>query len=808
MNAPDSGIRKPLRIEAEPVAVGKSEPHESAALHVQGAARYIDDLPEPVGTLHVAPVLSTVAHGRLLSLDVTEAQAYPGVVRVIRADDLPGVRMLGGVIIDEPVLVFDEVSHVGQVLALVVATDVRSARRAARKVRAQIEPLPALLSIDDAIAAQSWVLPPVDLVRGNAAEALAQSPHRLQGEFWQGGQEQFYLEGQVALAVPQEQGGMLVHSSTQHPAEVQHWVAHALHVPAHAVGVECRRMGGGFGGKETQAGQVAVWAAVAAKLTGRACKMRLDRDDDFMITGKRHDYVARWTVGFDERGVLLALDIMVASRCGFSADLSGPVNDRTLFHLDNAYFIPALKIRSLRCKTHTQSNTAFRGFGGPQGMLIIEALLDDVARYLELDPLQVRLANLYGDAPRNITPYEMAVEDNILEPLIADLRAHAKYDARRAAVAEFNAQGGPIRRGLALTPVKFGISFTATQFNQAGALVQVYTDGSVLVNHGGTEMGQGLHTKVLQIVADTLGVERAQVRISASDTGKVPNASATAASSGTDLNGRAAEFAAREIRARLAQFVAQREGVEASAVRFARGQVSWPGGESDFVSVVRSAYSARISLWSDGFYATPKIHYDRVTMKGRPFYYFAYGACVAEVAIDTRTGESRVLALDVLHDVGRSINPAIDIGQIEGGLIQGIGWLTTEELIWRADGRLITHAPSTYKIPTSGDVPEHFNIRLWPEPNREDNVAGSKAVGEPPFMLAIAVFNALRDAVASARQQKGPVPLHAPATSEAVWRALRAPACVRACGPAEGVPTLEMGLAVDRRMPELRGASS
>jgi xanthine dehydrogenase large subunit len=769
MNAPQS----PLNIIGEPAAVGQPLVHESACLHVAGAARYVDDLPMPEGTLMVAPVLSPVAHGRLRGIDPAQALSMPGVVRVLTHHDLPGARMIGAVLHDEPVLPEDEISYAGQVVALVVAKTVRQARAAARRVKLDIETLPAILSIDEAVKAQSWVLPPVELVRGDAAAALASASHRLQGEFWLGGQEQFYLEGQIALAIPQEAGGMLVHSSTQHPSEVQHWVAHALHVPTHAVQVECRRMGGGFGGKESQAGHVAVWAAIAAHHTGRACKMRLDRDEDFVITGKRHDYRARYSVGFDAQGNLLALDIEVASRCGFSADLSGPVNDRTMFHLDNAYFIPALRIRSLRCKTHTQSNTAFRGFGGPQGMLVIEAIMDDIARHLRLDPLVLRRRNLYGAAPRNVTHYAMTIEDNILEPIIDTLVSSSNYEARRRAIDVWNQGHHTIKRGLALAPVKFGISFTATQFNQAGALVLVYTDGSVLVNHGGTEMGQGLHTKVLQIVADTLGVPFSQVRISATDTSRVPNTSATAASSGTDLNGRAAEFAAREIRDRLIDFLVSVEsGVERTKVRFSQGWVEWPGGGCEFVQLVRRAYSARVALWSNGFYATPKIHYDRQTMKGRPFYYFAYGAAVAEVAVDLRTGESRVLAVDVLHDVGRSINPAIDIGQIEGGLVQGIGWLTSEELMWRPDGRLATHAPSTYKIPTAADVPTHLRIDLWPEPNQEDNVGGSKAVGEPPFMLAMAVFLAIRDALAASRPEGGPVPLMAPATPEAVLRAL------------------------------------
>jgi xanthine dehydrogenase large subunit len=588
-----------------------------------------------------------------------------------------------------------------------------------------------------------------------------------------GGQEHFYLEGQVAYAIPQEQDQWLVHSSTQHPGEVQHWIAHALGVANHRVTVQCRRMGGGFGGKETQAGHMAVWACLAARKFSCPVKLRLDRDDDFMITGKRHPFEYDYTVGFDPTGLITALKLRMLVNCGFSADLSGPVADRAIFHADNAYFLSDVEIVSHRCKTHLQSQTAFRGFGGPQGMIIIEAILGDIARHLGLDPLQVRRRNFYGIGSRDVTHYQMKVEDNILEPLVSTLARNCRYEARREQLAAFNAGSPVIKRGLALTPVKFGISFTATLFNQAGALVHVYTDGSVQVNHGGTEMGQGLHTKVVQVVADELGVALSQVLVTASDTGKVPNASATAASAGTDLNARAAQYAAAQVRSNLAQFVAGLDGCGAGAVQFAGGRVLSPKGSRAFIEVVRLAYANRIQLWSDGFYRTPKIHYDKTTLTGRPFYYFAYGAACTEVAIDTLTGESRVLRVDILHDVGHSINPAIDRGQIEGGFVQGMGWLTCEQLVWDEAGRLRTHAPSTYKIPAIGDIPAHLEVDFWPEPNREDNVHGSKAVGEPPFMLAISVFEALRDAVASTLPAGQRVNLEAPATPEHVLRALK-----------------------------------
>ena len=820
MNAPEK-IPALLRPQTTPLqsAAGHSQPHESAAAHVAGAATYVDDIAEVKGTLYAAPVMSSVAHGKLLGVDCTAARAMPGVRDVILARDVPGHCMLAAFAGDEPIFAFDTVQHVGQVIGVVVADSVMQARHAARKVKLNIEALPAVLTVQDALKAQSYVLPPVFVNRGDAAAALASAPHTLSGELEVGGQEHFYLEGQVAYVLPQEQQQWLIHSSTQHPGEVQHWVAHALGLDNHAVRVECRRMGGGFGGKETQAGHLAVWAAIAAFKLKRPVKLRLDRDDDFMITGKRHPFAYDYTAGFDDTGRLCGLKLMMAVNCGFSADLSGPVADRAVFHADNAYFLQDVAIASYRCKLNTQSHTAFRGFGGPQGMIVIEAIMGDIARHLKMDPLDVRLRNLYSDeavAPmaatlptsgtsgresrRDTTHYQMQVEDNILLPLLLKLEHTSHYRLGREAVYAWNQRNSVIKRGIALTPVKFGISFTATLFNQAGALVHVYTDGSVQVNHGGTEMGQGLNTKICQIVADELGVPFERVLATASDTSKIPNASATAASAGTDLNGRAAQFAARHVRDNLAAFVCGLDSCGAGTIRFEGGLVTSPAATRSFDEVVKLAYANRVQLWSDGFYRTPKIHYDKTTLTGRPFYYFAYGAACTEVAIDTLTGESRVLKVDILHDVGRSINPAIDIGQIEGGFVQGMGWLTTEQLVWKEQeppeltqasappggtifswsgpakklpGHLLTHAPSTYKIPTAGDVPEHFKVALWPEPNREDNVFGSKAVGEPPLMLAISVFEALRDAVAQARGARGGVvALTAPATAENVLAAL------------------------------------
>jgi xanthine dehydrogenase large subunit len=747
--------------------------HESAATQVSGLAAYIDDLREPSGTLHAVPVLSPIAHGRLIDPGWSAALACPGVMAVLDAHDLGSDPYLATHVHDELIFPQTEVNHAGQVLGLVVAQTRAQARRAAAAVQPVIEPLPTILGTRQALAQSSFVLPTARLQRGDAAAALAQAPNTLQGQLEIGAQEHFYLETQIALACPSEEGAWHIHSSTQHPGEVQHWVAHALELPLSQIKVSCRRMGGGFGGKETQAGLLAVWAALAARKTGRPVKLRLDRLDDMRITGKRHPFSHEWQVGFDEQGRIQALDSLQMVDCGHSADLSGPVADRAMFHTDNAYWLPAVQIVSHRCKTHTQSHTAFRGFGGPQGMLLIEAIMGDVARHLQLDPLDVRLANVYGRGERDQTPYGMRVEHNILPELMQSLAEQCRYRERRAAIQRWNQTQTHLVKGIALTPVKFGISFTATQFNQAGAIASVYTDGSVRVHHGGTEMGQGLHTKITQIVAQVFGIEPHRVWISPSDTAVIPNASATAASSGTDLNGRAAQRAAMQVRENIAGCLAQADQCQATEVRFEAGQVITPKQIRSFAQAVQWAYQQRVALWSDGFYATPEIHYDRHTLQGKPFYYFAHGAACSEVVIDTRTGEHRLLATDILQDVGQSLNLAIDRGQIEGGFTQGLGWLTTEELVWNAHGVLQTTGASTYKIPTAADLPEHFHIDFWHEPNPVANVGGSKAVGEPPFMLAMSVFEALRDAIAQACSGATAIRLDAPATPERVWRCLR-----------------------------------
>jgi xanthine dehydrogenase large subunit len=752
--------------------VGAPLPHDSAELHVRGEARYVDDLPEPRGLLQAQLGLSQRAHARVLRLDVSAVRTAPGVAAVMTAADLPAGNDIGPVHPGDPVFADGVVEYWGQSLFAVAAETWEQARRAAALARVDYRDLPALLTVEAALARQAFVLPSEVLRRGRPDRALAAAPHRLSGRFAMGGQEHFYLEGQVAMAVPQEGGTLLVHASTQHPSEVQHLVARVLGVPDGAVSVEVRRLGGAFGGKETQAALVACVAALLASRTGRPVKLRLDRDDDMELTGKRHDFLVEYQVGFDADGRLRGLELMLASRCGISPDLSGAVNDRAMLHADNAYFLPHVAITSHRCRTNTASNTAFRGFGGPQGMLAIEQVMDEVARHLELDPLQVRKRNLYGVKERNVTPYGMTVEGNVLPGLVAELERTSRYAARRAELARFNAGSPWLKRGLALTPVKFGISFTALPMNQAGALVHVYTDGSVHLNHGGVEMGQGLFVKVAQVVAHELGVELGQVRLLPTATEKVPNTSPTAASSGSDLNGQAARVAARAIRARLATCAAELLGGRAAQVTFRGGRV-WLGRRSlAFAAVAAAAHRSRVPLSATGHYRTPKLHYDRKRHRGRPFLYFSQGAAVSEVEIDTLTGEYRVRRVDILHDCGGSLNPAIDRGQVEGGFVQGMGWLTSEELVWDEAGRLRTHAPSTYKIPTCRDVPEDFRVTLRGRPNREPTIHHSKAVGEPPLMLAISVFHALRDAVAAAGGHRLCPRLDAPATPERILLAV------------------------------------
>ncbi|MCY4336074.1 MAG: xanthine dehydrogenase molybdopterin binding subunit [Litoreibacter sp.] len=752
------------------MSVGVSRKHDSGPLHVTGAARYTNDVPVPANALHLAFGLSEIARGEILEIDLSAARAAPGVVDVLVAGDLPFDNDVSPSAHDEPLLAKGSVHYLGQPVFLVVANSHLAARKAARLGKVAYKEESPILTIDEALAADSrFEEGPRVYAKGDVAAALDAAPHRLSGSIEIGGQEHFYLEGHAALAVPQDGGEMVVHASSQHPTEIQHKVAETLGRPMADVRVEVRRMGGGFGGKESQGNALCVACAVVAARTGRAVKMRYDRDDDMVITGKRHDFRIDYDVGFDDEGRLAGVDFTQYARCGWAQDLSIPVADRAMLHADNAYHLPSARITSHRLKTNTQSNTAFRGFGGPQGMVGIERVMDHVAHHLGLDPLIVRQRNFYpsavsiSDRTKPTTPYGMAVTDSILEELVGALAERSDYAARREAVAAWNAENDILKRGIALTPVKFGISFTLTHLNQAGALVHVYQDGSIHLNHGGTEMGQGLFTKVAQVAAHVFSVPVEQVRITATDTGKVPNTSATAASSGSDLNGMAVKVACEVIRDRIAAHLG-------GNVLFEGGKVFSAKGEMSFAEAARSAYLARVSLSSTGFYATPELSWDRIKGEGRPFFYFAYGAAVTEVVIDTLTGENRILRTDILHDCGASLNPALDIGQIEGGFVQGAGWLTMEELVWDDKGALKTHAPATYKIPAASDRPAVFNVDLWEGENAAETIYRSKAVGEPPLMLGISALIALSDAVAACGDAYPD--LDAPATAERVLAAV------------------------------------
>ena len=756
-------------------AVGVARPHESAELHVLGQATYTDDIPELQGTLHAALGLSSKAHARINAMDLTPVRNAPGVVAVYTAADIVGTNDCGPIIHDDPILSAGEVMYVGQPIFIVVADTHDNARRAARRAVVAYDELPAIFTPQEAKAAQSYVLPPMQLKRGDYQAAFEKAPNVVKGQLFVGGQEQFYLEGQIAYAIPKEDHGMLVQCSTQHPSEMQHVVAHALGVHSHKVLVECRRMGGGFGGKESQSALWAASASIAAAKLRRPVKLRADRDDDMLVTGKRHCFFYEYEVGYDDSGKIVAAKVDMTLRAGFSADLSGPVATRAVCHFDNAYYLSDVDIRAGCGKTNTQSNTAFRGFGGPQGAIAIEYIIDEIARNLGRDALDIRRLNFYGKTERNVTPYGQEIVDNVIEALTAELEQTSEYRTRRAAVEAYNATSPVLKKGLALTPLKFGIAFNVTHLNQAGALVHVYVDGSVLVNHGGTEMGQGINTKVMQVVAHELGLDLDHVRATATDTSKVANTSATAASTGADLNGKAAQDAARQIRERLTAFAIKLYGDEDGVpVQFFDNAVHVNGHVVPFPELVQKAYLARVQLWSDGFYATPGLHWDPKTMNGHPFSYYAYGAAVSEVVVDTLTGEWKLLRADALYDAGRSLNPAIDLGQVEGAFIQGMGWLTTEQLWWNPAGKLMTHAPSTYKIPGVSDCPEDFRVRLFDNGNVEDSIHRSKAVGEPPLLLPFSVFFAIRDAISSVGGHRVNPPLNAPATSEEILRAIAA----------------------------------
>ena len=758
---------------------GKSIAHESAVKHVTGEALYVDDMAELAGTLHVAVGQSTQAHANIKSMDLSAVKNADGVVDVVMLDDVPGLKDIGPVFAGDPLFADGKVEYIGQPIFAVAAESFEQAKRAVLLAKIEYEILPAILEIKDAIKENFFVRPTHMHKKGDFRSAIDGSPNTLTGELYIKGQEHFYLEGQISYVVPTEDKGMHVYTSSQHPTEVQKLVSEVLDLPINYVQVEVRRMGGGFGGKETQAAPWACMAALLANRLNRPVKIRLARQDDMVMTGKRHDFYDTYEIGFDDNGKLLGSNIMVAGKCGYSPDLSDAIVDRAMFHSDNAYNLQDTQIVGHRCKTHTVSNTAYRGFGGPQGTVLAEYMMDDIARAVGKDPLDVRFNNLYKDGDK--THYGQTIENYHMKELLSQLESESDYRKRRENITEFNKQNTYKKRGLALTPVKFGISFTVTFLNQAGALVHIYTDGSIHLNHGGTEMGQGLFTKVAQVVANEFDVDLDTIMVSSTNTEKVPNTSPTAASSGTDLNGKAAQNACIILKQRLVTFAAEKWNVNEDAIRFENNHViistdSTKAGddiEMTFADFVAMAYTNRVSLSTTGYYSTPKIHYDREKAHGRPFYYYALGAACSEVEIDTLTGEYDVLRTDIIQDVGKSLNPAIDIGQIEGAFVQGMGWLTTEELNWDTSGRLTSNGPATYKIPTAADMPNVFNTRLFDRENEEETIYNSKAVGEPPFMLGMAVWMALRDAAASVGDYKVNPPMDTPATPERVLNAVQ-----------------------------------
>jgi xanthine dehydrogenase large subunit len=773
MNAPIS-LHNLLPVSG--IQQGTDVIHESAHLHVTGSATFTDDMPELAGTLYAAIIKSPVAHGELIGdgIDREAILKQHGVVAVYTAKDIPGENNCGPIVHDDPFLAVGKVEFLGQAVAVVVAREMLYAREAAHKAKVLVKELPPILTIDEAMAAQSFVMPPKGITRGNATQAIAKAPRKVKGSTETGQQEQFYMEGQITYAVPREDGQLTLYSSTQHPDGNQREAAAALNLSTNDVEVICRRMGGGFGGKEGNASIFSQSAALAAFKLQKPVKLRVNRDDDMMITGKRHDFRIDYEVGYDDEGRILGADITLLSRCGYSTDYSGPVNDRACLHIDNCYYIPNLKLISHRCKTNTQSATAFRGFGGPQGMFGIETIIEQIANDIGKDPLDVRMLNIYqdpavsGNPATMVTQYGQTIADWVGDKVITQVASEAKYRERRDSVNAFNKVNKRRKRGLALVPLKFGISFTATMLNQGGALLNIYMDGSVSVNHGGTEMGQGLNTKMAQVCADGLGIDLSYVRVTGTDTQKVPNASATSASSGADINGAAIMNATAQMRARLAPVAANMLGCKDTEVNFANNMAHGGGKSVEWTAVAKQAWLDRVGLSVAGFYMTPEIKYDFATLTGHAFYYYCYGASVSEVEIDTRTGEWWLKAVDIVHDAGKSINPAIDKGQIEGGYVQGMGWLTMEECIWDKKGKFLTHGPSTYKIPVAGDIPEHFNVTLFDGSNLKPTPFNSKAVGEPPLMLALSTFFALRDAVSASADHQTVVHMSAPATPEKI----------------------------------------
>jgi xanthine dehydrogenase molybdopterin binding subunit len=754
-------------------------PHESAEKHVTGEAVYVDDIPVNDQLLVGRVVYSPYAHARIRSFDLTAARRSPGVHAVLSYRDIPGVNQMGPVVKDEPCLAEHEVVCVGQAMFLIAAETEAHAREAERKIQVEFEPLEPILTIEQAIAKNSLLGPPRTMQRGNPDDALRSAPHRLQGELRTGAQEHWYLESQVCLCIPGEGNEINVFSSTQHPSETQALIAALLGIKKHDVVVEVRRMGGAFGGKETQANHTACWTALLCQATRRPVKIRLFRDDDMIMTGKRHRFLSRYEVGFDDEGKLLAATFELNSDGGCATDLSFAIMERAMLHVDNAYYIPNIRVSGRVWKTNLPSNTAFRGFGGPQGMAVIETVMDRIARSLKKDPLEIRYKNFYGIESQNVTHYGQTVENNRLHLIYEQLVGSSDYHRRRAAAAEFNASHEFVKKGIALTPVKFGISFTTSFLNQAGALVNIYKDGTILVNHGGTEMGQGLHTKMQQVAAAEFGVSLDRVKVNATNTSKVPNTSATAASAGADLNGMAVKSAVDTLKARIAAELAayfneqhpHDDPTRAEAIIFQNDMIfdsEHPDRAIGFAEAMPVMHLRQVSLSATGFYRTPNIGWDKQKGWGKPFHYYAFGMACTEVLVDLLTGHHTIVRTDILHDVGDSLNPQIDLGQVEGGYIQGNGWVTTEEIKWDEKGRLMTHSPDTYKIPSVRDIPRDFRVRLLENVPNPNTIRKSKAVAEPPLMLALSTWLAIKDAISAAADHEIEPEFSLPATNEVI----------------------------------------
>ena len=748
--------------------IEQKRPHESGSKHVSGYANYIDDIVEPEGTLYGAIGYSKKAHAIIKKLDLREVWKSEGIVSVVTSADIPGRNDVGPVHDGDPIFP-KKAEYFGQPLFAVAATSVELARKAVLKAKITYKTLKPVINVREALEKKLFVLKGKKIKKGNPIKKINKAKNYLKNSFTLGSQEHFYLEGQIAFVIPQEDNDFKVYSSTQHPSETQQIIAKMLNQKNNSINVEVRRIGGGFGGKETQSFIFASICTLLSNKTKRPVKLRMDRDDDILITGKRHDFYADYEVGFSDRGIIEGVKIKLLSRCGISPDLSGAINSRALLHIDNAYYLSDISVENYLCKTNTSSSTAFRGFGGNQGMMIIENIMDNVAKYLKKDPAEVRKINFYQKDTKNITHYGMKIQDNVISEIFNGLIKSSNYKKRRLSIKKFNSKSKYLKKGLAITPVKFGISFTTTHLNQAGALVHIYyADGSVHVSTGAIEMGQGTYTKIAQLIANELGLNFNKVKVSSTRTDKVPNTSASAASSTTDLNGAAAINAVHKIKQNLALFVKQKYKLKSDKAIYKNGMVKFKGKIFSFNLLIKEAYLNRVSLSSSGFYSTPKIHFNNKIFTGRPFLYFCYGAAVSEVLIDTLTGENKILSVDILHDHGRAINPAIEKGQIEGGFVQGAGWLTIEEVNWKSNGELVTHSPSTYKIPAVNDMPEKFNIKIFKNINKENVVNKSKTTGEPPLMLGMSVFFAIKDAIASVGNYKIAPNLNAPATPEAI----------------------------------------